>query len=105
MPQFNSQNYLLHHFSSQNDQLEKLVLNGATAEFEFFPGSLDLFLDLIYLHQTISTLILSFFACLRLASLLELCSLMVLYTEVGQDGVCASELSNPRIDGTWENAK
>ena len=45
---------------------------------------------------------------LWLASLLKLCSvlvLLVLYTEVGQDGVCASELSNPRIDGTWENAK
>ena len=42
---------------------------------------------------------------LRLASLSKLCSVLVLYTEVGQDGVCASELSNPRIDGTWENAK
>ena len=29
----------------------------------------------------------------------------VFYVDVGLDWGCASELSNPRIDGTWENAK
>ena len=30
---------------------------------------------------------------------------VVFYVDVGLDWGCASELSNPRIDGTWENAK
>ena len=32
-------------------------------------------------------------------------SVLAFYIEVGLDWGCALELSNPRIDGTWENAK
>ena len=67
--------------------------------FSLFSLSLFLSLFLSFLSLFLSFFSLGFFLSERTSSVLAF------YIEVGLDWGCALELSNPRIDGTWENAK